>query len=450
MRLWATAVVAAATAVESSLFLSRTDQHLATASTAAETQKVTTKRHPDEEDHHEEDEEHDDEGEEGHEEEEEDGHDAEEDSGEDAGDNTKKRSAKPAAPAAQTDEGAGEQAADTEQDEAAPAKPSGAVVAVHQGSERQEQSQGAEAEAASESKSESGQTSSTESGSQGWHRLKRTPEFLRMQQEVDAELLRQRNVETPRVLAHLRRLSKDIGRKHAASESKRSAKVATGRAFRATRRITSARARKACSGLSRMANLPFICENEAAALVDTLKRSKLGTWQHAARMTALKSASTAAANAGFAATKAITTKEIAVAAKDISNRVLQIEFPKIDNKWRQMEYNEKLNLARKKVAFFRAAAKEIAEQLRPKVKAALWGEPVRRAVRVMRGAAKTQAKITSKKVVAAALAPKFVAAARGALPKAVRKAHGAAISKWKPGWKPAANRVNGYMPDLIQ
>lgn len=271
-----------------------------------------------------------------------------------------------------------------------------------------------------------------------------------MEQEVNAELFRQRSVETPRVLAHLRRLSKDIGRKHAAAESTRTAKVATGRAFRATRRITAARARKACSGLSRMSNLPFICENEAAALVDTLKRSKLGTWQHAARMTALKSASTAAANAGFAATQAITTKEIAVAAKDISNRVLQIEFPKIDNKWRQMEYNEKLNLARKKVAFFRAAAKEIAEQLRPKVKAALWGEPVRRAVRVMRGAAKTQAKLTSKKVVAAALAPKFVAAARGALPKAVRKAHGVAISKWKPGWKPAENTVNGYMPDLIQ
>jgi len=255
--------------------------------------------------------------------------------------------------------------------------------------------------------------------------------------------------EVPRMNAYLERASQQIAATHAKAEAKKAASLATGRAFRAARTITATKASQYCASISRLASLPSMCDEEARQLMNTLKRSKLSAWESAANDAAVAPAQKAAAAAALQKAKPAAKLEIEAVARRMGRRYFQLEYPRAQNKWLEIENKEKATLAQKKAAFYKAATEAIIKEVNKKVKAALWDKPITNAMATMTAAAKLQARKTAASVAAGTLAPKFVTAAKAALPIAVRAAHKKAIDQWNPKWSPASSSVDGATPDLI-
>jgi hypothetical protein len=269
------------------------------------------------------------------------------------------------------------------------------------------------------------------------------------QSTIDAAMTALAVAEIPRMNAYLERTSKEIAAKHAKREAKKAASVATGRAFRAARTITATKASQYCASISHLASLPSMCDEEARQLMNTLKRSKLAAWESSANDAAVAPAQKAAAAAALAKAKPAAKTEIEAVARRMGRRYFQLEYPRAQNKWLEIENKEKTTLARKKAAFYKAATDAIILEVNKKVKAALWDKPITTAMTKMTAAAKAEARKTAANVAAATLAPKFVTAAKAALPIAVRAAHKKAIDQWNPKWSPSSTSVDGATPDLI-
>eukprot|EP00451_Oxyrrhis_marina_P002555 CAMPEP_0204254578 /NCGR_PEP_ID=MMETSP0468-20130131/2620_1 /ASSEMBLY_ACC=CAM_ASM_000383 /TAXON_ID=2969 /ORGANISM="Oxyrrhis marina" /LENGTH=738 /DNA_ID=CAMNT_0051228327 /DNA_START=115 /DNA_END=2331 /DNA_ORIENTATION=- len=307
----------------------------------------------------------------------------------------------------------------------------------------------AAAQAGGKLEAESDAEASTEVDSSVTVPAHNTPEGRATKKIVDSAVATLVSTETPKIMQYLQRMSQDLGKHHADKAVRAAAKVAVGRAFRAAKTITAARAVRYCKQLSKLASLPPLCEQQAHGLLNTLKRSKLAMWEKAAGDYATATTRSDATREGYKATKAVTPLEIRAVAAQIGKRVFLTEYPKMDYRWKEIAEFEKKRLAERKIAFFKAASAAIVKAITPKIKTALWGTPVTEAEVIIGKVAKAEAQKTAVKISARAVAPKLVAAARAALPLAVRSAHKKAMDKWGTTWKPASKAVDGTKADVI-
>mmetsp|Transcript_37706 Transcript_37706/g.90549 ORF Transcript_37706/g.90549 Transcript_37706/m.90549 type:complete len:359 (+) Transcript_37706:91-1167(+) len=276
-----------------------------------------------------------------------------------------------------------------------------------------------------------------------------TAEATKSRSEIKSAMDTLITEETKKVMAYIDRRATDLGKQHATSKAKANAKLATQRAFRATLRITGDKAVSYCKSLSKLGHMPALCEQESKVLLKTLQRETLARWENSAVDVAIPKAAAEAATAAKTATKAATTQDIKMASNKIAKRIFQLEFPKAEMEWNTIHEKEMETLRAKKVEFFKHFTATTIEKTRAAVKSALWDAPIKSANTRMAAAAKKQAETTSARVSAETLAPKFVKAARAALPLAVRTAHHKAMAQWAPGWKPDGKAVDGDTADLI-
>lgn len=256
-----------------------------------------------------------------------------------------------------------------------------------------------------------------------------TAEATKSRSEIKAAMDALVTEETTKVMAYIDRRATDLGKKHATIKAKANAKLATERAFRATLRITGDKAMSYCKSLSKLGHMPALCEQESKVLLKTLQRETLTRWEGSAVDAAIPKASSEAAAAAKTATKAATTADIKVASNKIAKRIFQLEFPKAEMEWNTLYEKEMETLRAKKVEFYKHFTATTIEKARTAVKSALWDAPIKSADTRMAAAAKQQAETTSARVSAETLAPKFVKAARAALPLAVRTAHHKAMAQ---------------------
>mmetsp|Transcript_46281 Transcript_46281/g.100595 ORF Transcript_46281/g.100595 Transcript_46281/m.100595 type:complete len:145 (+) Transcript_46281:1-435(+) len=92
----------------------------------------------------------------------------------------------------------------------------------------------------------------------------------------------------------------------------------------------------------------------------------------------------------------------------------------------------KLAADRKK--FWDNAQQQLTAKISALVKKTIWDKPMKATQPVIDKVAQAKASAVSQRKVVAALAPKFVKAAKIALAKSVRKATKDAMTKWTPSW----------------
>mmetsp|Transcript_59091 Transcript_59091/g.129445 ORF Transcript_59091/g.129445 Transcript_59091/m.129445 type:complete len:355 (+) Transcript_59091:111-1175(+) len=255
--------------------------------------------------------------------------------------------------------------------------------------------------------------------------------------------------EIPKVEHYLKRRADDLGLHHSKLASKRNAGLAVRRAFRAAQRITASKAITYCKSLSKLSSMPPLCEEESRAMLNTLQRETLARWVGSAYDASVPIASAEASKSAFNATQAATIHDINVATNKISKRIFQVEYPNAQAKWAEIYAHEMKVLDQKKVEFFQKFTRELIPKVKISITNAMWDKPIKDANARMEVSAKKQAEITSARVSAETLAPKYVAAARAAMPLAIRTAHQKAMNQWVPGWAPDRPSVSGFKSDLV-
>jgi len=250
-------------------------------------------------------------------------------------------------------------------------------------------------------------------------------------------------LEGDRMEKHVQRIARDIAVREAKIAAKTAASTATGRAFRAARRLTGAQAKQHCEKMSHVDSMPALCRDEAVKFMDQLKRTKLTAWEQEAQRVAESFAQHDAFTAAHDAAVAVAKKQIQSYADTLTSSMYERFWQKASAEWSTMEAEDAKALAAKKTAFFKARTAAMVKEVQKKTTRQVWKHPIKLALEKMTAVARVEAKKVASKVAAEAVAPRFAKAAKALLPLAVRSAHTKAVARWKPKWAPATAAVDG-------
>lgn len=250
-------------------------------------------------------------------------------------------------------------------------------------------------------------------------------------------------LEGDRMEKHVQRVARDIAVREAKAAAKAAASTATGRAFRAARRLTGAQAKQHCEKMSHVDSMPALCRDEAVRFLDQLKRTKLTAWEHEAQRVAESFAQHDAFNAAHNAAMAVGKKQIQSYADTLTSSMYERFWQEASAEWSAIEAQDAKALSAKKTAFFKARTAAMIKEVQKKTTRQVWKHPIKLALEKMTVVARVEAKRVANKVAAEAVAPRFAKAAKALLPLAVRSAHTKAVARWKPKWVPAASAVDG-------
>jgi len=249
--------------------------------------------------------------------------------------------------------------------------------------------------------------------------------------------------ERPKLQAKLQAMSQKSAAKAAGVAAPANAKKAAVSGFKATAQLLLRRAYTVCGKLSKMPLMPDRCGNAANKIFAPVQQVAVGKWAAKASEDALAPAAAAAAHAAYAKVQHYPREVMPRAAYDAVRQIYDNELKKYKEEYKKQAAAFLTNLVAQKDKFWAAARKDIETKVKAEVKKSIWAQPIADANREIVKAAQGEAHVVSDKLIRRTLAPQFVAVAKSALTKGVRKATVDAMKEWEPIWQLQERETSG-------
>mmetsp|Transcript_42783 Transcript_42783/g.93381 ORF Transcript_42783/g.93381 Transcript_42783/m.93381 type:complete len:466 (+) Transcript_42783:140-1537(+) len=235
-------------------------------------------------------------------------------------------------------------------------------------------------------------------------------------------------------------------KKFAASTSTANAKAAADNGYKITSKMLTRKAFTVCQKMSRMGTLPVECAKEAAAMFKVVKTTSSGTWATQVAAAARPDTEAAASRAAYEAVQHFPGSVMPEAAYKAARIMYDTEMAKYKQQYEKATSASIKTLISQRATFWTNAQKDIENKVKAEVKKVIWDQPILDADKIIAREAKKQAHVKSAKLVTAALAPQFVAAAKDALTKGARAASASMMTEWNPDWALQDGETAGEMP----